>query len=260
MIRGERTHVRRSCEGSLTRLGVDHIDLYYLHRPPQTAAIEETVAAMAELIQEEKSARSGSLRSTTISCSGRLPFTRSQQSRASTHFGRGIPNQLSQRRWPISVSRSVPYSPLGRGFLTGTVDPTSIADGDFRRTLPRFAGAAGQTNLEIVAAVARVAQRLGVTPAQVALAWVHQRSTALGVPVVPIPGTKRVRWLEEHVRALDVELTTADWAELDPLHAQVVGGRSNFRVREQPDRLIRERIGSKSNGSGVLPAPVQKPT
>jgi aryl-alcohol dehydrogenase-like predicted oxidoreductase len=230
VIRGERAYVRRSCEGSLTRLGVDHIDLYYLHRPPQTAAIEETVGAMAELVQEGK-----------VRQIGLSEVDDSQLRRAfAVHPIAAVQSEYSLwTRDPESTVAAaladlgvalVPYCPLGRGFLTGTVDPTTMADGDFRRTLPRFAGAAGQTNLVIVAAVARVAQRLGVTPAQVALAWVHQRSAALGVPVVPIPGTKRVRWLEENVSALDIELTAEDSAELDPLHEQVVGSRTNFHV------------------------------
>jgi aryl-alcohol dehydrogenase-like predicted oxidoreductase len=119
----------------------------------------------------------------------------------------------------------VPYSPLGRGFLTGTIDVNSLGQKDFRGYNPRFAGQAGQANQAIADAAAQVAARHGVTPAQVALAWVLGQSERLGIPVVPIPGTKRVRWLEENVAAADVELTQEDLAVLDPLGDQVVGAR-----------------------------------
>ena len=119
----------------------------------------------------------------------------------------------------------VPYSPLGRGFLTGTVDLSALGDSDFRGRNPRFTGEAGQTNQAIVDAVRKVADATGVAPAQVALAWVYAQQERLGVPVVPIPGTKRVKWLEQNVAALDVTLTADDLAVLDPLGAQVVGAR-----------------------------------
>jgi len=119
----------------------------------------------------------------------------------------------------------VPYSPLGRGFLTGTVDLAALDDKDFRGRNPRFTGAAGESNQAIVAAVGAVAERHAMAPAQIALAWVHAQSVRLGIPVVPIPGTKRVRWLEENVAALDIELTPQDLAELDPLGDQVAGAR-----------------------------------
>ncbi|MBV9823688.1 MAG: aldo/keto reductase, partial [Actinobacteria bacterium] len=119
----------------------------------------------------------------------------------------------------------VPYSPLGRGFLTGEVDLTELGDKDFRGANPRFAGAAGQANLAIVRAVRAVAERHRVAAAQVALAWVYAQQPRLGVPVVPIPGTKRVRWLEQNVAALEVQLTEQDLAELDALGSQVVGAR-----------------------------------
>jgi aryl-alcohol dehydrogenase-like predicted oxidoreductase len=119
----------------------------------------------------------------------------------------------------------VPYSPLGRGFLTGAVDLTQLDSKDFRSANPRFSGEAGQANLAIGAAVRAVAQRQGVAASQVALAWVYAQSARLGVPVVPIPGTKRVRWLEQNVAALDVRLTEQDLAELDALGTQVVGAR-----------------------------------
>lgn len=116
----------------------------------------------------------------------------------------------------------MPYSPLGRGFLTGTVDVNALEAGDTRHRFPRFAAGANQA---ITDAVRSVAEAKGVTAAQVALAWVQSRSEALGVPVVPIPGTKRIKWLEQNAAALAVTLTADDLAVLDPLAAHVVGSR-----------------------------------
>ncbi len=224
VIRGEAGYVKRACEASLLRLGVDVIDLYYLHRPPQTAEIEETVGAMAELVAEGKVRHLG-----LCEVDERLlrrahavhPITavQSEYSLWTRDVEAVTPTMLE-----LGVGL-VPYSPLGRGFLTGTVDLSQLGGKDFRVRLPRFLGEAGQANLAIVAAVRAVAQRHGVPPAQIALAWVYAQSGRLGTPVVPIPGTRRVRWLEENVAALDVELTAEDLAELDPLGLQVVGAR-----------------------------------
>ncbi len=119
----------------------------------------------------------------------------------------------------------VPFSPLGRGFLTGTLDRSSLGSKDFRASNPRFVGEAGEANQRIVDAVSAVAERKSVPAAEIALAWVSQRASALGVPIVPIPGTKRIRWLEQNVAALEVTLDDADLAELDPLGDQVSGAR-----------------------------------
>jgi aryl-alcohol dehydrogenase-like predicted oxidoreductase len=119
----------------------------------------------------------------------------------------------------------VPYSPLGRGFLTGTVDVSTLTEQDFRSRNPRFADGAAAANAAIADGVRAVAEEKGVTPAQVAIAWVYAQEDRLGVPVVPIPGTKRVKWLEQNVAALDVTLTSEDLARLDPLADQVVGAR-----------------------------------
>ena len=119
----------------------------------------------------------------------------------------------------------VPYSPLGRGFLTGTVDMAALDPDDFRRRNPRFTGQAGAANQAIADAVRSVADARGVAPAQVALAWVYAQEERLGVPLAPIPGTKRIKWLEQNVAALDVTLTDGDLAALDPLASQVAGSR-----------------------------------
>ena len=119
----------------------------------------------------------------------------------------------------------VPYSPLGRGFLTGTVRADRLGEGDFRSANPRFTGEAGAANQAIADAVAEVAAQRGVTSAQVALAWVHGQGDRLGVAIAPIPGTKRVRWLEQNVAALALRLTEQELAVLDGLADRVVGAR-----------------------------------
>jgi aryl-alcohol dehydrogenase-like predicted oxidoreductase len=225
VVRGERGYVKRACETSLLRLGVDVIDLYYLHRPPQTAEIEETVGAMAELVAE------GKVRHLGLSEAGSDLLRRAYavhpitavQSEYSL-WAREPETQVLDALRELGVGL-VSYSPLGRGFLTGTVDVTTLDAKDFRGHNPRFAGAAGQANQAIADAVRRVAEAKGVTPAQVALAWVQGQGERLGVPVVPIPGTKRVKWLEQNVAALDVTLTADELAILDPLGDQVVGAR-----------------------------------
>lgn len=224
-LRGKATYVKQACSDSLLRLGVDHIDLYYLHRPPDDAEIEETVGAMAELVQEGK-----------VRHLGLSEVDDAQLRRAhAVHPITAVQSEYSI--WTRDPETTVlpalrelgvglvPFSPLGRGFLTGTLDRSSFGSNDFRANNPRFAEEAWQANLRLVDAVKAVAARKDATPAQVALAWVHQRSAALGVPVVPIPGTKRVEYLEENVAALDVTLDESDLAELDPLSEHVVGAR-----------------------------------
>jgi len=224
LLRGERSYVKRCCESSLLRLGVETIDLYYAHRPPQNAEIEETVGAMAELVAEGKVRHLGlsevdegllrrahAVHPISAVQSEYSLWTRDPESLAPTMAALGV--------------GLVPYSPLGRGFLTGTLDRSTLGANDFRGRSPRFLGEAGQANEAIADAVRRVAERVGATPAQVALSWVSAQSERLGIPVVPIPGTKRVRWLEENVGALDIGLDAEAHAELDALGEQVVGAR-----------------------------------
>jgi aryl-alcohol dehydrogenase-like predicted oxidoreductase len=204
---------------------VDVIDLYYLHRPPQTAEIEETVGAMAELVTEGKVRYLG-LSEVDNDLLRRAcavhPIT-AVQSEYSL-WARDPETTVLDALRELGVGL-VPYSPLGRGFLTGTVDLKTLDAKDFRGHNPRFAGDAGAANQAIADAVRGVAEAKGVTPAQVALAWVHGQGERLGVPVAPIPGTKRVKWLEQNVAALDVTLTADELAVLDPLGDQVVGAR-----------------------------------
>jgi len=225
VIRGERGYVKRACESSLLRLGVDVIDLYYLHRPPQTAEIEETVGAMAELVAEGK-----------VRCLGLSEVDNALLRRAhAVHPITAVQSEYSL--WARDPETTVldalrelgiglvPYSPLGRGFLTGTVDVAALDARDFRSRNPRFAGGGAAANQAIADAVRDVAEARGVAPAQIALAWVHGQGARLGIPVAPIPGTKRVKWLEQNVAAVDITLTDQELAVLDPLGDQVVGAR-----------------------------------
>ena len=204
---------------------MDHIDLYYLHRPPQTAEIEETVGAMAELVAEGKVRYLG-LSEVSNDLLRRAyavhPITAVQSEYSLWTRDPETDAMDAMRELGVGF---VPYSPLGRGFLTATVDLTTLGDRDFRRRNPRFAGEAGQKNLAIVDAVRKVADAKGVTPAQVALAWVYAQQERLGVSLAPIPGTKRVKWLEQNVAALDITFTADELAVLDPLATQVAGAR-----------------------------------
>jgi aryl-alcohol dehydrogenase-like predicted oxidoreductase len=223
VLRGERSYVKRAAEASLLRLGVETIDLYYLHRPPQTAEIEETVGAMAELVAEGKVRYLG-LSEVTSDLLRRAcavhPIT-AVQSEYSL-WTRDVETDVLDALRELSVGL-VPYSPLGRGFLTGTVDVSALGAKDFRASNPRFASAAA--NQAIADTVRAVAEAKGIAPAQVALAWVYAQQERLGIPVVPIPGTKRVKWLKQNIAALDVTLTQDELARLDPLSRQVTGAR-----------------------------------
>jgi aryl-alcohol dehydrogenase-like predicted oxidoreductase len=206
-------YVREACEGSLRRLGMDHIDLYYNHRVDLTNPIEEVVGAMQRLVEE------GKVRWLGLSEAG--PDT----IRRAVSVAPIAALQTEYSLWTRDVAEAdllplcrelgiayVAYSPLGRGFLTATVKSTdTLPESDRRHVHPRFQGAHMQRNLDLLPALEEIAGRKGATPAQVALAWVlHQ-----GADVVPIPGTKRVRYLEENLAALDIALSADDLAALD---------------------------------------------
>jgi aryl-alcohol dehydrogenase-like predicted oxidoreductase len=216
--------VKRSCEASLLRLGVDHIDLYYLHRPPQNAEIEDTVGSMAELVHE------GKVRYLGLSEVGADLLRRAH----AVHPIAAVQSEYSlwtrevEEVTPVMAELGiglVPYAPLGRGFLTGAVQTSSLDPKDFRARNPRFTGEAGEQNQVIADTVRAVAERLGVLPAQVALAWVYAQADRLGVSVVPIPGTRHAHRLDENVASLDVQLDDDALAELQPLSDLVKGGR-----------------------------------
>jgi aryl-alcohol dehydrogenase-like predicted oxidoreductase len=225
VLRGERSYVKRSAESSLVRLGVEVIDLYYLHRPPQTAEIEETVGAMAELVAEGKVRYLGlsEVNNDLLRRACAVHPITAVQSEYSL-WTRDVETVVLDALRELNVGL-VPYSPLGRGFLTGTVDVSALGSNDFRANNPRFTGAAAATNQAIADTVREVAAAKGVAPAQIALAWVYAQQERLGVPLAPIPGTKRVKWLEQNIAALDITLTEDELALLDPLGSQVSGAR-----------------------------------
>ncbi|WP_030482596.1 aldo/keto reductase [Nocardioides aequoreus] len=211
-IDGSPDYVRRACDASLERLGVDHIDLYYQHRVDPTVPIEETVGAMAELVEAGKVRHLGlseASAATVRRAHATHPITALQTEYSL--FTRDLEDEILPVIRELGIGL-VPYSPLGRGLLTGTITAPP-AEGDSRGTayFPRFQGEALDANLQLVARVREVAADKGCTPGQLALAWV----LAQGEDVVPIPGTKRVRYLEENVAATDVELTAADLARLE---------------------------------------------
>ena len=211
---GRPEYVKRACEDSLQRLGVDHLDLYYQHRVDPATPIEETVGAMAELVAE------GKVRFLGLSEAAPDRIRRAH----ATHPISALQTEYSLfARQPeaeiLPTVRQlgigfVPYSPLGRGLLTGSVRSLDDLDeGDFRHSQPRFQGENLEGNLAIVARVQAVAAEKGATPAQIALAWVH----AQGRDIVPIPGTKRRRYLEENVAAVAIELGAGDIERLEAL-------------------------------------------
>jgi aryl-alcohol dehydrogenase-like predicted oxidoreductase len=210
-VDGTPDYVRWACDQSLARLGVDHIDLYYQHRVDKTVPIEDTVGAMAELVQAGKVRHLGLSEASadTIRRAHAVHPITALQTEYSL-WTRHIESEILPLLRELGIGL-VAYSPLGRGFLTGTITSTDSLDPhDFRRVNPRFQGEALDANLALVEAVRALAGRLGVTAGQLALAWV----LAQGDDVVPIPGTKRVRYLEENVGAAAVELSAADLAEI----------------------------------------------
>jgi aryl-alcohol dehydrogenase-like predicted oxidoreductase len=225
VVRGEHDYVKRSAEASLLRLGVEVIDLYYLHRPPQTAEIEETVGAMAELVAEGKVRYLGlsEVNDELLRRAHAVHPITAVQSEYSL-WTRDPEHEVLGAMRELGVGM-VPYSPLGRGFLTATVEVSALDAKDFRRRNPRFTAEAVAGNQAIADAMRTVADAKAVAPAQVALAWVYAQQERLGVPVVPIPGTKRVKWLEQNVAALDLKLTPDELSILDPLATQVTGAR-----------------------------------
>jgi aryl-alcohol dehydrogenase-like predicted oxidoreductase len=213
-VNGRPEYVKQACEGSLKRLGVEAIDLYYQHRVDPTVPIEETVGAMADLVREGKVKNLG-----LSECSPETlrradavhPITavQSEYSLWTRDPEEGI--LATCRELGVGF---VPYSPLGRGFLTGQIkSPDDFAPDDFRRSNPRFQGENFRKNLELVDAVREMASLKGCTPAQLALAWL----LAKGDDLVPIPGTKHVRTLEENAGALDVDLTDEDMDRLEEI-------------------------------------------
>jgi aryl-alcohol dehydrogenase-like predicted oxidoreductase len=211
-INGRPEYVRQACDASLSRLGTDHIDLYYQHRVDPDTPIEETVGAMGELMQ------AGKVRYLGLSEAAPATIRRAHAvhpiSALQTEYSvwaRDPEAEILPTVRELGIG-FVPYSPLGRGFLTGTLRSLDqLEKNDFRRYQPRLIGDNLAANIAIVEQIDALASAKGCTPAQVALAWVH----AQGRDLAPIPGTKRRRYLDENIGALDVELSRDDLARLD---------------------------------------------
>ncbi|MFE2926132.1 aldo/keto reductase [Streptomyces goshikiensis] len=212
LVRGDAAYVRQACEASLRRLGVDHIDLYYQHRVDPQVPIEETVGAMAELVQ------AGKVRHLGLSEAGAGTIRRAHAVHPITAlqsewslWTRDLEAEIAPVCRELGIGL-VPFSPLGRGFLTGRYSSVDgLAETDVRRSQPRFADGNLERNLAIVARIDELAAAKGVTTGQLALAWVQHR----GDDVVPIPGTRRRQYLEENRAALAVELSPEDLAAIE---------------------------------------------
>jgi aryl-alcohol dehydrogenase-like predicted oxidoreductase len=224
-VSGTPDYVRSACDASLKRLGVDYIDLYYQHRVDKTTPIEETVGAMAELVHAGKVKYLGLSEASpaTIRRAHAVHPITALQTEYSL-WERHVEDEILPTVRELGIG-FVPYSPLGRGFLTGTITkPADLDSTDSRTTrFPRFGGTALDANLALVERVRAIAQRKGVKPGQLALAWV----LAQGEDLVPIPGTKRRTYLEENVAAVDIELSADDVAEIEAAvpQAAVAGDR-----------------------------------
>jgi aryl-alcohol dehydrogenase-like predicted oxidoreductase len=221
-IDGSAENVRRTIDGSLERLGVEQIDLYYLHRVDPKVEIEETVGAMAELVEAGKVRHLGLSEAApeTIRRAHAVHPITALQTEYSV-FARQPEAEILPTCRELGIG-FVAYSPLGRGFLSGRfTSPDELAEDDFRRSQPRFQGENLEANMRIVAKLREIAEEKDITPAQLALAWV----LAQGEDIVPIPGTKRRKYLEENAAAADVVLTDEDLARIDEELPAVSGDR-----------------------------------
>jgi aryl-alcohol dehydrogenase-like predicted oxidoreductase len=219
---GSADHVRTSIEGSLKRLGTDHVDLFYQHRVDPNVEIEETVGALAELVEAGKVLHIGLSEAApeTIRRAHAVHPIAAVQTEYSL-WTRDPEAEVIPTCRELGIG-FVPYSPLGRGFLSGRfTSPDDLDAGDFRRNGPRFTGENLDANLKLAAKVAEIAKQKGVTPAQLAIAWV----LAQGEDMVPIPGTKRRTYLEQNAGAVDVVLTDEDKARIEAELPEVSGNR-----------------------------------
>lgn len=220
-IDGRPEHVKRSCENSLQRLGVDHIDLYYQHRVDPDTPIEDTVGAMSELVKE------GKVRHLGLSEASEETIRRAAKVHAVTAVQTEYSLWSHDLEAVIPACRElnialVPYSPMGRGFLSGKYkSPKDFTEGDFRSGNPRFSKGNFKKNLEIVKKVEELAKVKSVTPAQIALAWVLSK----GDDVFPLTGTKRIPYLKENMESIAIQFTKDEMEQLDKLYSLVSGSR-----------------------------------
>ncbi|MDT5121092.1 MAG: hypothetical protein QOC96_574 [Acidobacteriota bacterium] len=232
-VNGRPEYVRSACEASLRRLKVETIDLYYQHRVDPNVPIEETVGAMARLVQEGKVRFLGLSEASaeTIRRAHQVHPISALQSEYSL-WTRDVEDEILPACRELKIG-FVPYSPLGRGFLTGAIKKADdLAEDDRRRNFPRFQGENLDKNVALVNRLEEMAKEKGCTPAQLALAWV----LAQGDDIVPIPGTKRRRYLEQNVAALDVELTQEDRQRIEEVAPK--GVASGTRYPEEAMRAV----------------------
>ncbi|OLZ69452.1 aldo/keto reductase [Streptomyces sp. IMTB 2501] len=227
IIRNDAPYIREAVEASLRRLDVEVIDLYYMHRRDVRVPVEDTVGTMAELVREGKVKHLGLSEVTA----GELRAAHAVHPIAAVQsewslFSRDIEAKVVPAARDLGVAL-VPYSPLGRGFLTGsfTHAEQELTADDFRRGQPRFTGANADANAALLAPLRTIAAAHDATPGQIALAWVHQRATTDTLPVVPIPGTRKPGRVAENVAATALTLTAEELAQLEPIAAKVAGER-----------------------------------
>jgi aryl-alcohol dehydrogenase-like predicted oxidoreductase len=232
-IRGDGDYVRDACEASLRRLGVDHVDLYYQHRVDNQVPVEETWGALAELVS------AGKVRHLGISEASPQSIRRAHAVHPITAiqtewslWSREIENEIVSTARELGIGL-VPYSPLGRGFLSGAIHSIDdLAPDDYRRRSPRFMGENFARNLELVERVSELARDRGVTPGQLALAWL----LAQGEDVVPIPGTKRIEYLEENVEALLITLSDTELRAIEECSPAGVAAGDRYSDMSTVDR------------------------
>ena len=224
-VNGRPEYVHQACNASLQRLGLETIDLYYLHRVDPDVPIEETVGAMTELVQQGKVRYLGlseAAPNTIRRAHAVHPITALQTEYSL--WSRDPEDEILPTVRELGIG-FVPYSPLGRGFLSGQItSPDDLAENDYRRTAPRFQGENFAKNLQVVEQVKAIATEKGVTPSQLALAWL----LAQGNDIVPIPGTKRRRYLEENVAAVEITLTPEDLQRLEAVAPQNVAAGDRY--------------------------------
>lgn len=227
-VRGDPAYVRQCCDASLKRLGVDHIDLYYQHRVDPKVVIEETVGAMAELVKAGKVRHLGLSEASaeTIRRAAKVHPIAALQSEYSL-WTREPEGKILETTRELGIA-FVAYSPLGRGFLSGRFKSAQdFAPGDYRPNSPRFQGENLEKNLSLARHVEQLAKGRGCTPSQLALAWVLAR----GEDIIPIPGTKRAKYLEENMAAVNVRLTPADMKEIDRLFPTGVASGDRYHAQ-----------------------------
>ncbi len=234
-INGTPEYVKQACEASLKRLGVETIDLYYQHRVDPHTPIEETIGAIARLVEEGKVRFVGMSEAApaTIRRANKIHGITALQSEYSL-WTRDVENEILPTCRELGIG-FVPFSPLGRGFLSGQIkDNSGFGDRDFRKDNPRFMGENFRKNLELVGRIEKMAADKKCTPAQLALAWV----VAQGTDIVPIPGTKRRKYLEENIASLDLKLSKDDLARINEIAppGAAAGARYNDEMMKAVDR------------------------